>query len=646
MKKILMLLFIIFITACESSSSMSQVEEILESPPSEESIESDEPVAEDTSEIPVIEDNGDEVVEEEPTEDVENVVEISTVFRNEFNPEELGSIGVLANWLDPNRSYPFLEGLDALIFNQYDQFKQFDFDTKIIFYEAELINFYPSQNWGIPTLKMGDIVVEEDNGSKIIMARFPAYEEAIRMISEVDYRFLSIMENSTLDEYFSWQENNPISKAVILPIDLTESEIEQISNFDLNDLELRPLDYCKIEQNQRFPNDPPQSKGFPLGYNVVNPTGIINIAVVAVDFPDVRGPEYLIEQYAKEMPLVEEWSRFMTSGLMEYRIHFSDQWVRAPKDAIWYGCPSCMRVIRGDYSEDAAPRLQPETDAINQLFQAADDIIDWTSMDFVYFIFPPEAEIDPHYVMVYSHGGNYFTQNAGRFSIPVYGKGMAFPDPTFTDYGQWDFLIHEVLHEQGLMGHGPYNGSDLSIMMNQHGYSKMVLGWEAFLLGWWDEKQLSCIGIEDIEEPLIFEFDSLDRTGFNGRGQNSLIIRMNDDEVIVIDYRTDGPMSDLPTEWHGITAYNINVNTPQYRCDDCNVPLIEYEARNFWRYLKDENRTQPCIDYRQHPVYGSLDRRFCNDPRFTHAPGAILSHGNLQIAVISENVVRITRTIS
>jgi len=644
MKKILVLLFILFITACESSSSTTQVEEILETLPPAGIIESEESVVEDTPEVPVIEDKSGEAVEEEKPTEEEIIVELPTIFRNEFNPQELGTIGVLANWLDPNRSYPFLEGLDTLIFNQYDQFVQFDFDTKIIFYEAELINFYPSQNWGIRTLKMGDIVVKEDNGSKIIMARFPA--EPLRILFDVDFRFLSILENSTLDEYFEWQENNPISQAVIPPFDLTETEIAQINDFDLNKVELRPLDYCKIEQNQRFPNDPPQSKGFPLGYNVVDPTGIINIAVVAVDFPNVAGPEYLIDQYATEMPLVEEWSRFMTSGLMEYRIHFSNQWVRAPKDAIWYGCPSCMRVIRGDYSEAAAPRLQPETDAINQLFQAADDIIDWTAMDFVYFIFPPEAEIDPHYAMVYSHGGNYFTQKAGRFSIPVYGKGMAFPDPTFTDYGQWDFLIHEVLHEQGLMGHGPYNGSDLSIMMNQHGYSKMVLGWEAFLLGWWDEKQLSCIGIEDIEEPLIFEFDSLDQTGFDGRGQNSLIIRMSDEEVVVIDYRTDGPMSDLPTEWHGITAYNINVNTPQYRCDDCNVPLVEYEARNFWRYIKDENRTQPCIDYRQHPVYGSIDRGYCNVPRFTHAPGARLSHGDLQITVISGNVVRISQTNS
>lgn len=359
MKKVVLIFILIVLTACEVNETIIEIPEQIGTLETEEENEISntndniEPTEQEELDDPVEEKSETIVIDED---DNQNPEIIFSVFLNEYNPASLGKIGVLANWLDPNRTYPFLEGLDVVIFNQYDLFKEFDFDTRIIFYEADLINFYPSQNWGIPTLSMGDIVVDEYQGSKIILARFPA-EYAIELIYDIDYRFLSITENSTLDEYFEWQKENPISQAVIPPVDLTESEAAQINNFDLSNIDLRPLDYCKIEQTERFPNDPPQSKGFPLGYNVVDPTGIINIAVVAVDFPDVVGPEFLIEQYANEMPLVEEWSQFMTSGLMEYRIHFSDKWVRAPKDAIWYGCPSCMRVIRGDYSEDAAPRF-------------------------------------------------------------------------------------------------------------------------------------------------------------------------------------------------------------------------------------------------------------------------------------------------
>jgi len=210
----------------------------------------------------------------------------------------------------------------------------------------------------------------------------------------------------------------------------------------------------------------------------------------------------------------------------------------------------------------------------------------------------------------------------------------------------WDFATHEILHEQGLMGHGPYNGANYSIMQNQHGYSKMLLSWEAFLLDWWDENHLACIDIEDLNEPFIFQLDSLDQNGILIEGHKNLMIRLNDEEIVVIEYRTDGPFSDLPKEYQGITAYHININQPQFRCDvGCeNLTLEEYDNRNFWRYIKDPTRNHPCIQGERHPVYGYINYRFCNQPAFVHYPGSSITWDNIKITVLADDIIEVQLT--
>ena len=411
---------------------------------------------------------------------------------------------------------------------------------------------------------------------------------------------------------------------------------------------LQPIDVCKIQQTRTFDGDPPQSKGFPLRYNVVPTKGVVNVAFVALDFPDVLGDPAMIDQWLAEIYNLEAWSFFMASGIMEYKVHFEPKWITAPKEAKWYGCEACMRVNTGDYNEPVVYRLQPEMEAINQVFTASDDYYDWSEMDFAQIMFPTRAEAEPHWVRLYSHGGNNQTPKAGNVFVPVFGGFLGWRFPEFTDYTMWDFAAHEVLHEQGLMGHGPYNGANYSVMQDQHGYSKMLMSWEAFLLDWWNEDHLACVDVDDLDEPLVFEIDSLDRNGIAVEGPKNLMIRLNQEEIIVIEYRTDGPFSTLPLDYQGITAYHINVNKPQFRCDQgCeNLTIEEYDAKNFWRYLKDPTTNHPCIQGEMHPVYGDLNRRFCNQPAFVHQPGAVIYFEDIVITVLEDNVVEVKRSVA
>lgn len=549
--------------------------------------------------------------------------------------ESFGSIAVITTALNDGGKVEFLPADRHVVFRDSDKALAQDFDTYIFMYEQNNDPNYPRNNFG-QVLNPGEIIGIEMEGKTFILLRFSSNQRP--ELTQLRSNVLSLKGRVRIEEYLT------LSRGLIFsPVGFVKNPMRI---FDSVNIPFSPLDVCRVPQRRTFDADPPQSKGFPLRYNVVPPKGVVNVAFVAVDFPDVKGDPDLIDQWLAEIYTMEEWSFFMASGVMEYKVHFEPQWITAPREAKWYGCEACMRVITGNYEQAPVFRLQPEMEAINQVFTAADDYYDWSQMDFAFLMFPSRAEGDPYWVSLYSHGGNNRTPKAGNVFVPVYGKLFGWFAPEYTDYTMWDFATHEILHEQGLMGHGPYNGGNYSVMQDQHGDSKMLLSWEAFLLDWWNEDHLACIDIKDLQEPIIFEIDSLDQNGIIVEGPKNLMIRLNHEEIIVIEYRTDGPFSTLPKEFQGIMAYHVNVNQPQFRCDQgCeDLTIEEYEAKNFWRYLRDSTRNHPCLPFQKmHQVYGDLYQRYCNQSAFVHSPGAVITYENLKISVLHDNVVEIER---
>lgn len=632
MKKFLVIIIILMLSACENSETFVMDEEVEETPTQTE-VSSDETVEESVLETP---DNSGELTGENDEVENEDIVEkqISSFDINQ-SIDDFGTIHVLTGAASAGTSVDFLPEGTHTVFNDHREFMAATANTRIIIYEYDNELGLPPSIFNIE-LFPGEMAGFESDGIKYLMIYNSGPER--RELRSITSDVLSYKGIDSFDEYSN-----------LLEIALLQKEPDEIVKYQLSSKEnLSELNVCQIEQTRRIPGDPPQPKGFPLNYELVPATGDVNIAIVPVDFIDVPGDDALLEQWASEVYTLEEWSAFVTGGKLNYKVHFANEWVRPPREAKWYGCPSCLRLIQGDYNEEPVVQLQSTEAAINEVLVAGDDLYDWENIDFIMFMFPPRAEAEPHYVRLYSHGGNFRTPNAGRFDVPTFGGFMGWFAPEFTNFTVWDLTLHEVLHEQGLMGHGPFNGSDLSVMMNQHGYTKALLSWEAFLMGLYDEQQIGCLSIETLEsmeEPFTYQLNSLDAVGAGDEGDVSLMVRLSDKEILVFEYRTDGPFSTLPSEWHGITVYTINVDKPQFRCDGCDdLTTEEYEERNFWRYLKDPTQNHPCINYRFHEVYGGLDGRFCGEQRFIHAPGAVLTYQNLQITILDDNVIEISTT--
>jgi hypothetical protein len=319
---------------------------------------------------------------------------------------------------------------------------------------------------------------------------------------------------------------------------------------------------CKIPELFLETDPPMPSKGFPISDNKVPYLGIVNVDVIFIDFSNAKADStHSLDEYERAMQKAVQWSKFYSGGKMTYNIRMHKEWLRAPKEAQEY-------LVRASSEEYA------KTD---DWIRVADPHYDFSNTHFVYFIVPKKAHFELGADM---YGSTLVSTDEGMLAVPVWTY-YAEPDRI------WDHLIHEIMHDQGIGGHGPANGSSFGVMMGQWYGSKSLTSWETFLLGWLRNEDVVCIDARDGIDSVSVRLNSLDKLGA-APGIKSLIIRTSETEATIVEYRTDGMFSDIPKRLHGVTVYNLDVAKKWHRCDSCGPQ--EYEDRkNWWNYVRRPN---------------------------------------------------------
>ena len=337
----------------------------------------------------------------------------------------------------------------------------------------------------------------------------------------------------------------------------------------------QPLSTCQLQETQNITGA--GAKGFPARQSIPS-TGNIKIAVIPVDFSNAVGsgdPQALFRDDVNQMV---SWAQYFSRGKLSYEVDLSaTSWVRAPKGADWYTCTACGKGSSVD--------KQPREVAIQELITAADPIYDFTGVDYVYFVLPEEAELQYGTAPI---GGGNFNSNEGQFFALAYGEMGAGTGYRGDRTRIWDHVVHEILHPQGFIGHGPSNGSGYYISSDNWGASKAVTSWEAFLNGWFDSNEVLCLNKDSLNKEVFISLDTIDNFG---AGKESAMIRLNAQEILIVERRGPGPFTTLcstcyrPTE-SGFTAYKVNVNAAHYRDDsDPNG-----DSKNFWSYLGPQGK--------------------------------------------------------
>jgi len=390
--------------------------------------------------------------------------------------------------------------------------------------------------------------------------------------------FLALATAATGSTTASANEAKPSNQIKSTEVSSSLSLPPQVSKLDNWKTLSAPLTTCALRETKNpFGGG---AKGFPSRpWN--SSTGTVKIAIIPVDFSNARGqgsPETL---FRDDVRIMKRWAKHFSRGKMNYDIEFNAQkWIRAPKGAEWYTCNQCKGAKR---------ELQPKATAAQEIISAADKDYDFSGVEIVYFVFPAEAE-EKWGTTLYGRNEPYQTDE-GLITASVYGEmgGVVGAKPDRTKI--WDHAVHELLHFQGFVGHGPSNHTGHFVTVDQWGPSKAVTSWEGFLNGWFDESEILCLDKKSISKNVVVTMSSLDTFG---PGKESVMIRLNDEEIIVVERREPGPFTRIDASGYGglktgFTAYRVNVNGEHYRDDsDRNS-----DSRNFWSFLG--SRTDPTI---------------------------------------------------
>jgi hypothetical protein len=341
----------------------------------------------------------------------------------------------------------------------------------------------------------------------------------------------------------------------------------------------QPLDVCRLKETKNQYGG--GAKGFPSRpWN--SSTGTVKIAIIPVDFSNAVGPGSPAATYRDDIRQMKKWAKFFSRGKMTYDIEFNaPKWIRAPKGAEWYTCNQC---------KGAKKELQPKATAAQQIITAADKDYDFSGVEIVYFVFPAEAE-EKWGTTLYGRNEPYKTDE-GTIIASVYGEmgGVVGAKPDRNTI--WDHAVHELLHYQGFVGHGPSNHTGHFVSVDAWGPSKAITSWEGFLNGWFGENEVLCLDKDKLSKDVVVTMGSIDTFGPR---KESVMIRLNDEEIIVVERREPGPFTRIDSSGRdglraGFTAYRVNVNGEHYRDDsDRNS-----DAKNFWSFLG--SRTDPTIN--------------------------------------------------
>lgn len=318
---------------------------------------------------------------------------------------------------------------------------------------------------------------------------------------------------------------------------------------------------CQLKENRNLLGL--DAKGFRPVTTFIPSTGKVKMLIIPIDFSDVPGDKDLFQRLEGAKEKIEAWGPDISLGKLEYEVEMPTAgWIRAPKPSSYYKCAKCGQT-----------EMQSMDLAIAELIKTADPHYDFTGVQMIHFFFP-RASDSKVYGAVYSP----VTTNEGPVSPSVF---------YYNDYPDWatlwDWIVHETLHPQGFI-HGPLNGGPFSIMQGGWGPVDGVEMWQGFVKGWYGENEILCLEAKDL--PVGGRDITLNSMDNFGDGYESVMVKLNEEELIVIEWRTPGKYNHRGKS--EMTAYRVNVNGKNVLCEPgwgCDPDQAEKD--NWWGYIRE-----------------------------------------------------------
>jgi hypothetical protein len=385
-----------------------------------------------------------------------------------------------------------------------------------------------------------------------------------------------------------------------------------------------PLQTCRIPDQSPLGNrkaGPSIAYPLPTGskYAPIPNKGEIRGAIIPIDFSDAPGTESPEVIYKDELKVIAEWMKWYSNGQSYFTWQTSNKWLRAPRPSYDY---VAMDTPQSDRANPfAGSKIGREINSV----QIASEFYDLAAKDFdvsnfhtVLFLYP--RDILNIYDLIVRNAADQGLGDSRKsgFQPKVIDqrllKTWVMSTGSFlyrNGYPLWSWMVHEVLHNLGLQGHAPNQGSPLGIMTNQWGASLALNAWDTTVLDWQRDKDVYCVKKEDIKQQTQIMLSPLEREEV---GNKSIMIKLSASEILVVEsHRRDRWSSGhlnfagLPSNFKGIVVYKVDTTkTPLYGIEEPDGASWKDSSDAFAYYIRNNDVSHGYLN----TSYGRLDLNF------------------------------------
>ena len=358
--------------------------------------------------------------------------------------------------------------------------------------------------------------------------------------------------------------------------------------------------------------------GFPLSPDLIPATGVANFVVVPVSFSNLKGapsdPDIYLESQLQKM---SDWADYWSQGKLSFEFQQVRGWQELSQTAEYFAIDDKPRGNRAvnvyvELAEEIAAKVPSE--------------VDWQKAHGLLVLFPQTISTISN---DWGGRGDLITTPDGSKNLFFWGggrwhnqsSGSQLPASVKQDL-LWSFWLHEVMHSQGLSLHSPGNGYGIGIGQNQYPafgkFSGAISAWEQFLLGWLDDKQVTCL---DAEAGAATKTILLTPLEVDGNGRKAVVVKTSKNSAIVVESRRPvGYSSSWSNADRGLLVYQINTSVMNDRSGEGGADCGNSRNWAKWGYLLGPKGTNPSDNE-------------CSFEKFLVKEKDSVSHGNVVVSL-------------
>ena len=330
------------------------------------------------------------------------------------------------------------------------------------------------------------------------------------------------------------------------------------------------LDTCRIKDLRTNPINQ-ESIAFPVKQHALVNSGVLNWAIVPIDFTDAPGIGNPSDIYKAELAKIDEWMAWYSNGKLKVNWILKDEWIRAPLESQNYNWVHPGTIGTATYDP---------YQLMNELAKIGEKNFNYQNLDAVHYLYP--LSVTKIYDALTTYG-SITTSKISNKGIMNTANGYWLTNPNNHQL-IWAWMIHEIGHPMGLTGHFPINPYQFGVMQNQGGEGLGLHSWDSLILNWINDDQVYCIDKENIKGEEI----TLVPVEREQSGVRSTMVRISENKVLVIEsHRPDKWSFNMQLYHSGVMAFLVDTTKNTDRRDE-NLTWNATLEKTAWNLTPDD----------------------------------------------------------